>query len=1086
MGVRKNLLALNDTEKDNFFQALLMLKAEIVNPVAPAADQLSTYDIYAGYHQAIFGVTTPGETSLVNGGHSGPAFGPWHRELLIRFELDLQRMVPGVMLPYWDWTDHAGSEALVFSDDYFGPDGGPGGVGGGTVRSGYFSFDAPGTGSNMSTPVPAWWPAGLAGWRISPLLEEGEGTWLRRTLGNNEAGAFPDPFNGLATQAQVNALMQRPDFEDGAAGYRFGIEVVNPFHNYVHRWVTGHMETGASPNDPIFFMHHCNIDRLWAMWQMDGHAGVAGYPAGNAWPTGHNLNDPMWPWVGGLAGYSVSINSTVIANFFDYSGDPERSPIDVLNHRDITIDIGGVVSQVGYSYDTEVVVGVSLDRSGSMTGTTPDPMTGAGSMSKWDAAKLGVSHFLQDCEAAYDAVEAYVVSGVQTFQGSGAGTYEQVFGIAPPYGLVKNGGTYSAVNFNAAIAAMNPSGATPLAGALIETEADLVRPPFSNLPVNDPRYLYMLTDGKRTSGPLMSSLAEPEFPDTTIFGMGFGVGGGWNGVDYATILDVTEKGRDVPPPPPVIDQVYHGENAGTINKFFTSSIAATIGYTPVVDPIYELFPGEHSMTPFQVTSADSAFFISVLGFDYVDKNWSVMLLGPDGKEYMGAVTSPVLITVRRANGKFSIFLNRNGASYREWVGGWYVMVTYKSKAKALGMVMYSPWQHLIPTGAPPVSGPVFTRAKLAPSKRIPQRLAQPTKGNFRQPAVGISFPADGEAASVAVDIYAKTRLFVDIDAGPTTHFAGQKLPVEVRIKTPAKSTFYDVMVTGRAISPGFSLGNILSGQKALATNARQKTTAKATEPFDELGFLAEFEKKNPEALKINDRQLKFEPRIKNATYATVIKETQHPGVYWISAKVDGMWQPANGPAERFNRIISRQVTVGIRVNEHTAKPTLFWIDSNRFVVRLFAGDELGNIAAARRMEAPQLLFRTEALVTIHEVGKDGWHELEVKLAGRSIKLDAMGSEVKGATLTCESGKDRKLDRSLENALMVKLGGATLRVKVPPFVGDEKAKKYYVAGAREAQRIPLDRKVALSSKEEALAIGFKSAGRAGKSTKGKKI
>ena len=706
MGIRKNILDLNPTEKDNFFQALLMLKAEILNPLAPLTDQLSTYDLYAGYHQAIFGVNTPtpgGGTVSVNGGHGGPAFGPWHRELLIRFELELQRMVPGVgvMLPYWDWTDHAGSENLIFSDAYFGPNGGPSGVGGGTVRSGYFSYDAPGTGSNP-TPAPPWWPPGLLGWRISPLLEEGQGVWLRRFIGNNEVPVGANPFTGLATHSQVSTLMQRPILENGSEGFRFGIEEQNPFHNYVHRWVAGHMETGASPNDPIFFLHHCNIDRLWAMWQLDGHSGTSGYPAGNSFSTGHNLNDPMWPWVGATAGYSIGIDPKVIAQLYDYTADPERSPVHLLNHRNIAVVIGGRISQVGYSYDTEVVIGVSLDRSGSMTGPTPDPMTGAENITKWEAAKQGVAHFLQDCEAAYDATEAYIVSGVQTFQGSGSGIYEQVFGAASPYGLIKNGSTHSANNFNVSIGSMNPSGGTPLAGALIETEADLVRPPFGNLPNNDQRYLYILTDGKRTSGPLMSSLAEPEFPDTIIFGMGFGIGGGWNGVDYTTILDLTEKGKEAPPIGPMnplgpkVEQVFHGENAGVINKFFTNSIAASIHYVPTVDPTYELFPGEHSMTPFQVTSADSSFFISVIGFDYVDKNWAVMLEGPGGRKYGGATDSPILITVRRANGKFSIFLNRNGATASEWVGRWYIMVTFKPKAPALGMIMYSPWQHLIP------------------------------------------------------------------------------------------------------------------------------------------------------------------------------------------------------------------------------------------------------------------------------------------------------------------------------------------------------------------------------------------------------
>ena len=57
----------------------------------------------------------------------------------------------------------------------------------------------------------------------------------------------------------------------------------------------------VSPFDPMFYLHHCNADRLWAMWQMDGHADEYPLAGGNQH---HHRTNAMYPWVGGAAGYS--------------------------------------------------------------------------------------------------------------------------------------------------------------------------------------------------------------------------------------------------------------------------------------------------------------------------------------------------------------------------------------------------------------------------------------------------------------------------------------------------------------------------------------------------------------------------------------------------------------------------------------------------------------------------------------------------------------------------------------------------------------------------------------------------------------
>ena len=58
---------------------------------------------------------------------------------------------------------------------------------------------------------------------------------------------------------------------------------------------------GSAARDPLFFLLHCNVDRLWAKWQRQNGrfnaAQAASYDPGSH-PIGHNLPDTMWPWNG--------------------------------------------------------------------------------------------------------------------------------------------------------------------------------------------------------------------------------------------------------------------------------------------------------------------------------------------------------------------------------------------------------------------------------------------------------------------------------------------------------------------------------------------------------------------------------------------------------------------------------------------------------------------------------------------------------------------------------------------------------------------------------------------------------------------
>ncbi len=71
-------------------------------------------------------------------------------------------------------------------------------------------------------------------------------------------------------------------------------------HNRVHLWVGGSMVPMTSPNDPVFFLHHCFVDKVWADWQAAqvkaNPAGAPHYAPMEANPPGHNFEDVLLPW----------------------------------------------------------------------------------------------------------------------------------------------------------------------------------------------------------------------------------------------------------------------------------------------------------------------------------------------------------------------------------------------------------------------------------------------------------------------------------------------------------------------------------------------------------------------------------------------------------------------------------------------------------------------------------------------------------------------------------------------------------------------------------------------------------------------
>lgn len=304
MYVRKNAATLTDDEWQRLNDAIVVLKHTF-----PPGSDVSIYDQFVAIHLGVTELIS-GPQAGIDGGHGGPAFLPWHREYIRRYENALQAVDPRVSLPYWNWG--LGPEAettALFQDNTMGP-AGSGGASGFEVMSGYFA-QAP---NNAFNPL---------GWTIRPELRPlGPGLQRNRTL-NTSALPSATPVGNALAETQYHNF--RPALER------------SPLHNFLHGWVGRDMARMTSPNDPIFFLHHCQVDRIWAIWQRD-HPGSANYNPLGTGGSGHRLNDWIWPWDGGAS----APNATLTALIPTFASTDRVRPADVLDHRTL-----------GYCYDDE-------------------------------------------------------------------------------------------------------------------------------------------------------------------------------------------------------------------------------------------------------------------------------------------------------------------------------------------------------------------------------------------------------------------------------------------------------------------------------------------------------------------------------------------------------------------------------------------------------------------------------------------------------------------------------------------------------------------------------------------------------------
>ncbi len=267
--VRRNVVSMSAAERDELVQSILYLKS-IQSPFEPS---LSYYDQFVHFHQ--LGVNRGRLKLGYSIAHQCPAFLPWHRKLVLLFENAVRAHVnPDFALPYWDWTEDSSLDT-VFSDDFMGPyigdENDSYALTTGPFRKGQFSVN-------------------LTASSIGSDDEESQCPFPFITRGPK--------FVDLPTATEVDALLQVMQYDsspydlsaDTSTSFRNYLLGISPFqlHSVPHVWLGGSWDatiwTGlfeestttfvgtmsaldCSPNDPCFWLHHCNTDRIWAMWE---------------------------------------------------------------------------------------------------------------------------------------------------------------------------------------------------------------------------------------------------------------------------------------------------------------------------------------------------------------------------------------------------------------------------------------------------------------------------------------------------------------------------------------------------------------------------------------------------------------------------------------------------------------------------------------------------------------------------------------------------------------------------------------------------------------------------------------------------
>ncbi|CRK07805.1 hypothetical protein BN1723_008946 [Verticillium longisporum] len=262
--VRKEWRELTGAEKAEYLRAAVCLrnlpkaKYEFVDAVTTRMDDL----VYTHF-------------SLNAEIHFVANFLPWHR-WYVQLHEDLLRTECGFAgaQPYWDWSIDGDAVNTPNSPVFDAETGfGGNGVRTGSTEPGFERCVVDGPFAHTNLTLAMGWPnMNDQGDRLHCFTRE-----FNNASGNDENGEII--IGDMQAAAYNSKVMNTIYGFDNYAAMSNMLEGLP--HAQIHSIIFGDMGPATSPNEPLFFLHHANVDRAWAKWQGRNATRLADYTGFN-------------------------------------------------------------------------------------------------------------------------------------------------------------------------------------------------------------------------------------------------------------------------------------------------------------------------------------------------------------------------------------------------------------------------------------------------------------------------------------------------------------------------------------------------------------------------------------------------------------------------------------------------------------------------------------------------------------------------------------------------------------------------------------------------------------------------------------